>query len=192
MRRMWALPVLAIALAGAAAPDPDWPCVQRLVPKLTAESVWPGPPPTASWRDDPQLAALVAEIAPRRLPVAAGLARLDAFVATNPSGERRATLFAGLVEQIDAQRSEVIARLHAIGRRQRGLADATSLLTGEIHALAPDVPGERRDEMVGRRAFLIRQYESVDRTIRLACEVPAELEGRLGQFARVLQGDAAH
>jgi hypothetical protein len=36
--------------------------------------------------------------------------------------------------------------------------------------------------------FVIRQYEEVERTIRYACEVPVQLEARLGLFAQALQG----
>ncbi|MFC7556923.1 hypothetical protein ACFQU7_39010 [Pseudoroseomonas wenyumeiae] len=46
-----ALLALGMALSAAAgaraatAADPDWPCVQRLVPNLTAAGVWSGPVP---------------------------------------------------------------------------------------------------------------------------------------------------
>ena len=36
-------------------------------------------------------------------------------------------------------------------------------------------------------ALMIRQYEEVQRTIRYSCEIPVEIEGRLGRFAQALQ-----
>jgi len=52
------------------AEDPDWPCQQRLVPKLTAAAYWSGAvlEGIGDWRADPEIADLV-----RRLAPAAGL-----------------------------------------------------------------------------------------------------------------------
>ena len=45
----------------------------------------------------------------------------------------------------------------------------------------------QREEVVSRRAFLIREYEEIDRTIRYACEVPVQMEAKLGVLAQTLQ-----
>ncbi|MGI4939920.1 MAG: hypothetical protein ACRYHQ_05045 [Janthinobacterium lividum] len=183
---------LALGAAGPPPADPDWPCVQRLVPTLTAGTLWSGHEATGDWRANPQVAAVVADAAPRTQPTTAALARLDAYAATVPAADRPATLsllFNGLVDETNRQREDVIERLRGIGRRQRTLTEITGRVSDELRALPPDAPATVREEVVQRRTFLIREYEEIGRTIRYACEVPSALEARLGSFAQALQRD---
>jgi len=187
MRRARTLLLLAGAAASiAAAPaDPDWPCVQRLVPSLTAATLWPGHAPAADWRADPKIAALVREVTARGRKLEAGAALLEQFVATRPGAEAIAETFAGLVDETNAERNHAIERLRSINRRQLALADAASRVTAELRTAPANAP--QRDEMVSRRALMVREYEEVQRTIRYSCEIPVDLEARLGRFAQVLQ-----
>ena len=195
MRRVLVgLAALAVGAAGPPPADPDWPCVQRLVPTLTAGTIWAGHEGAGDWRADPQVAAAVADAAPRSRPVPQAVARLDAYAATVPPAERPAALsllFAGLVDETNRQRAEVIERLRGIARRQRSLTEVTGRVSAELRALPPDAPAAVREEVVQRRTFLIREYEEIERTIRYACEVPGALEARLGSFAQALQRDLA-
>ena len=118
------------------------------------------------------------------------VARLDAYAATVPTAGRPAALsllFAGLVDETNRQRAEVIERLRGVARRQRSLTEITGRVSAELRALPPDAPAAVREEVVQRRTFLIREYEEIERTIRYACEVPGALEARLGSFAQALQ-----
>lgn len=183
---------LALGAAGPPAADPDWPCVQRLVPTLTAGTLWPGHETAGDWRADPQVAAAVSDAAPRIKPVPQAVARLDAYAAAVPAADRPAALsllFTGLVDETNRQRADVIERLRGIGRRQRALTEITGRVSDELRALPPDAPAAAREEIVQRRGFLIREYEEIGRTIRYACEVPSALEARLGSFAQALQRD---
>ncbi len=183
------LSALALGAAGPPA-DPDWPCVQRLVPTLTAGTLWGGHDAGADWRTEPAVAAVVAAVAPRGISAQEGVARLDRFVATVPPADRPAVLaqvFAGLVDETNVQRAQVIGRLHDIARRQRSMTEMTSRITAELRALPADAPAAQREEVVGRRAFLIREYEEIERTIRYACEAPVQMEAKLGTIAQALQ-----
>src|SRR5438105_12975105 len=90
---------LGLALAAAvdarsAAPraeDPDWPCQQRLVPKLTAAAYWSGPAleGVGDWRAGPEISGLVRRLAPRRVSTQQGLAELAAVVRTVPNDRPR-------------------------------------------------------------------------------------------------------
>lgn len=185
------LGLLALALGGAGPPgDADWPCVQRLVPQLTAGTLWGGHDAAGDWRADPQVAAVVAAVAPRGVSAPDGAARLDRFVAAVPPAgraERLALVFAGLVDETNQQRAQVIDRLRGIARRQRALTERTSQITAELRALPADAPAAQREEVVSRRTFLIREYEDIERTIRYACEVPVQMEAKLGALAQTLQ-----
>ncbi len=183
---------LALGAAGPPPADADWPCMQRLVPTLAAGTLWSGHEAAGDWRANAQVAAVVADAAPRTQPTPAGVARLDAYAATVPAVDRPATLsllFNGLVDETNRQREDVIERLRGIGRRQRTLTEITGRVSDELRALPPDAPATVREEVVQRRTFLIREYEEIGRTIRYACEVPSALEARLGSFAQALQRD---
>lgn len=187
------LPLLALLACAAGPPSAtqDWPCMQRLTPKLTPGTFWGGHDATSDWRSDPKVAELVARVAPRSRPAAEGAADVRAFAATIPVEQRPAvlaTVFAGLVDETNAQRDQVIDRLHSVARRQRELTGIASSITTQLRSLPEDAPAAERKEIASRRTFVIRDYDEVGRTIRYACEVPVQLEARLGTFAQALQG----
>lgn len=196
LRLLAALMPLWAAGAGAAAPgaDPNWPCQQVLVPVLSAEMLWRGPPveKAGDWRADPEVAALVRRIAPRDVTVEAGEAAIHAFVATLGADKaRRVTLaFAGLLDETNRDRAEVIERLKDLGQRQRNLAALIDRLTAELDAAPAEPQGEAaasRAELQERWSFTSRSYAEMQRTMRYACEVPRTLDARLGAYAHALE-----
>ncbi len=83
----------------AAAADvrfPDWPCQQLKVPQLSVAAVWAGPPIDdvgTAWRDDPQIADLVARLAARRTPLEAAEKSVTDFLnTTGVSKQQKARL----------------------------------------------------------------------------------------------------
>jgi hypothetical protein len=189
------------ALPAGSAPrpqDPDWPCQQRLVPKLVAASYWNGPPPAAvgDWRADPEVAQLVERLAPRRVSTEAGLAAIEAF-AHAISGDRArhlALAFQGLLDETNRERSALIDELKGIGRRQRELAELVGRLGTALDAVPPDATGEaaaRRIDLEQRYNFSALNFEEIQRTIRYACDTPVALDARLGAWARALQKAAS-
>lgn len=185
--------VLIAALLLCAAgppPDPDWPCVQRLVPTLTPGTLWGGHDPAGDWRQDPGVVAVVRAVSPRAVPAEAAAAQVSAYASTVPMSERPeklAELFAGLVEETNVQRTGIIDRLRAITRSQKLLAATSSRVGAELAALPVDAPATQRSEVVERRLMINREYEEVERTIRYACETPVAMEAKLGTLARALQ-----
>ncbi len=164
--------------------------MQRLVPTLTAGTIWGGHDATADWRSDPKIVDLVARVAPRTRPTEAGVADLKSFASTIPAEERPTTLamvFAGLVDETNVQRAQVIDRLHGVARRQRELTGLAAEITSELRSLPENASAAEREEITSRRKFIIRDYDEVGRTIQYACEVPVQLERRLGAYAQVLQ-----
>ncbi|HEX3524172.1 MAG TPA: hypothetical protein VHT52_19040 [Stellaceae bacterium] len=202
---LWAM-TLGLALGAAvnarAAPpraeDPDWPCQQRLVPKLTAAAYWSGPAleGLGDWRADPGVADLVRRLAPRGVSTQEGLSEIAAYArsVSNDRPRRLALVFRGLLEETDRERAGLIEELKEIGRRQRELADLVARLATELNAIPPDAGGEaaaKRIDLQQRHDFTARNFEEIQRTIRYACETPVELDARLGTWARALQETAS-
>jgi hypothetical protein len=191
-----AVAALAVALIAAAAPqsaDPDWPCQQRLVPKLVPAAYWNGPlDMQGDWQTDPAVAGLVQQLAPRRVTVEEGLAAIAAFAktASDDRAHRLALAFRGLLAETDRQRADLIEKLKQIGRRQRELAELAARLASELDAIPSDATGDaaaKRTDLQQRHDFTTRNFEEIQRTIRYACEAPVRLDARLGAWARALQ-----
>lgn len=174
--------------------DPDWPCVQRLVPSLTASGVWSGPPlpEGGAWRDAPAVAALVDRIAPRSVVAEAGVQAIEAFAAPQDAASRvqlLPLLLAGLLEETNRTRSELIERLKSFARRQRELAEVVNRTAAALDAIPPEAIGEaaaRRAELVERHFWETKSFQDAERTLRYACEAPVRLEARFGAYARAV------
>jgi hypothetical protein len=193
------LGVLAVALLAAAAPrseDPDWPCPQRLVPRLAAAAYWSGPLDNeGDWQADPETAALVRRLAPRRVSTEAGLAEIESFARTAAVDRphRLALVFRGLLEATDRERIGLIGQLTQMGRRQRELAELVGRLADELRSVPPDATGEgaeKRVDLQQRHDFTARNFAEIQRTIGYACEAPVALDARLGAWARALEAAA--
>ena len=189
--------VVAAALGGSwaylaepawAQKDPDWPCVQPLVATLTTGAYWSGAPAAGDWRADPKVAAIVASAAPRRTPIDDALRQISAFADSVPPAARPDTLaevFQGLVDETNVERARLIVRIKEQARRQRMLSRSVTDLASEWRAAPADSP--QAADIQQRRDFATRAFQEAQRTIRYACEIPASLDARLGQFARTLQ-----
>jgi hypothetical protein len=195
---LWAAALIGVVQASAAPRPDDWPCRQRLVPKLAAAAYWNGPPldGIGDWHADPEVAALVRRLAPRQVPPEEGLAAIAAFAQalSGDHARRLALAFRGLLDETDRERSALIDALKRIGRRQRELAGLVSRLAAELDAILPDATGEaaaRRLDLEQRHDFTVRNFEEIERTIHYACETPVALEARLGAWTRALQAAAA-
>ncbi|MBD0270413.1 MAG: hypothetical protein ICV73_00665 [Acetobacteraceae bacterium] len=181
---------LAAAAAGpsAAAADPDWPCVQRLVPRLTAAALWTGPAPQGDWRAEPEVAALVGRVAPRVVTEEAGVAAIERFAEPLDPSDRRRLLplvFAGVLDEANRLRDGLIDQIRRFARRQRELAEGVRRLESELRAM-PEDAGPAREELEQRRAFAAKTFTDANGTVRFACEAPVRLEARLGAYARAL------
>jgi hypothetical protein len=185
-----------VPLAAGAAPrnvDPDWPCQQALVPQIAAATIWAGPPVEGigDWRAEPTVAALVGRAAPRGVSAADGEAAIDDFT-RGLGGDRNRLItmaFAGLLDETNRQRTEVIERIKQLAQRQRSLADIIARLTAEVDAAPADkgAPSPERAELMQRWTFSSRAYTELQGTMRYACEIPGQLDARLGAYARALQ-----
>ena len=175
------------AIAQPPPQDPDWPCAQRLVAKLEPGSYWDGPPipDAAGWRDNEPVAAVVTDVIDRDTSNDDAQTKLKSYVDSLPADQRAKStppLFAALVDQTNDQRSILIGRIEQLSRRQHALADTISNLNAKADAAPPD----KREDINGQRDLTIRAFQEVQRTMRYACEAPANMDRRLGLLAKTL------
>lgn len=188
------LTVMVRPAEAARGDDPDWPCPQRLVPTVMAGAYWTDLPSDAvgDWRADPTVADLVRRITPRRVSEQEGKDAIARFAEPLTADARRRLLpmaFAGVLEETNAQRTELIRHIKRFTRRQLDLTDLVARITAELHSVPDAAPNaeELRAELEQRRFFTTKAFQDAERTLRYACEAPVELEARLGAYARALR-----
>ncbi len=188
----YAIPALA-----AGTDDPDWPCVQRLMPELSAGAVWAGPSIENAAKllpKKPAVQSLVARIAARRTPVEEGASTIEAFAKTL-GAEKDATLalvFAGLFATIDAERSRIIAGIKRYAKRQRRLADRIRDLGAGLKGIPPGEPDEsdaRRAELYRQWTWAMRIFDERERSLKALCDQPVLLERRLFMLSRAIMAE---
>ncbi len=182
------------AAGAAASEDPDWPCVQRLMPEISPATVWGGPPvddAAPAWREAPAIRDLVAAIASRRTALEDGEKAIAAFAGTL-GAEKDAMLtmvFAGLFTTINQERSRLISGIKRYARGQRRLASRIRQLTADLGAAPADGTPEgaaRRRQLRERQVWDTRIFEERERSLTALCEQPVLLEQRLFILARAI------
>ena len=189
--------MVAATAAHAAPPgprDPDWPCQQIKVPRLSPAAIWSGPPldrHQTDWRQDQQLADLVHELAQRRVPIEQARERIRAFA--RQAGEQRqatlAALFAGLFSVLDDERGAVMVGLDRFGVRQKELATAIREDNEKLRTMQADssADADQRNRMVQQVTWDAEVFRDRQQALSYACDVPGKIEQRLFALARIIQ-----
>jgi hypothetical protein len=171
--------------------DPDWPCIQRKVPELSAAAVWQGPPieeALGAWRNDAEVVSLVEQLAARRTPMDEAKAAVADFAAKLAPGDkqRRLTLvFAGLLASLDRERSEIMSGIERYARKQKEMAEQIRGDQARLSDLGSDA--EQADELTNRLVWETRIFEERRQSLSFVCEVPTLIEQRLFELARSIQ-----
>ena len=184
----------AMALAAAAARDPDWPCQQIKVPQLSLASVWSGPAlggEARDWQADRQVAELVGVLVQRRLPMTEAQEQIRAVAAQ--AGDQKQpkllAILAGVLSTLDEERSAVIAGLDRFGARQKELAATLREDNEKLRAMQTDQEAKSSDAArVGEQVSWEAQvFQDRRQALRYACDVPGKIEQRLFGLARAIQ-----
>jgi hypothetical protein len=190
-----ALVFSAVASAGTAATrrDPDWPCQQIKVPTISAAAVWSGPSLEGlqPWRDNQEVTDLVERLAARRTSLDEAQKLIDAF-SDKAGPEKRARLllvFAGVFEELNKQREEVIGGLARVAHRQTQSADQIRAENHDFLELRdkPEGDSNKLKELGDKLDWETRIFEDRNRSISFACEVPVLIEQRLFAIARMIE-----
>jgi len=173
---------------------PDWPCAQAKVPEISLAAVWAGPPlgdGEDKWKADPKVSALVEKAAARKTPLDDAQKAITEFLST-PGTDKMATgklLFAGLFEQLNAERSSVMSGLERVTRKQRQAADKIRSDALALQALQDAAPRDqpRIDEFGNQLVWETRIFEDRRRVVKFVCEVPTAIDQRLFALGRAIQ-----
>ncbi|SFN67811.1 hypothetical protein SAMN05216573_11895 [Bradyrhizobium sp. Rc3b] len=197
--KVLAMAVVALALSGTAARAadpryPDWPCTQAKVPEISLAAVWAGPTlddVQNTWKDDAKVSALVAKLSARKTPLDEAEKSVKEFLAASATDKtaKAKLLFAGLFDTLNAQRSQVMAGLERVSRKQREAADKIREETIALHALQGATPrDEAKVEALGNELiWKTRIFEDRHKVVRFVCEVPTTIDQRLFALGRVIQ-----
>jgi hypothetical protein len=183
-------PVVAVA---AAPVDPDWPCIQRLVPELTASQLWAGPAleSTTESADSPGLAGLAHELASRATPLEQAEQAINRFagdLAPQARSAQLTLLFHEVLELINQERGQIIAGIKRYTRKQRRLADKIAQDSRQIGNLQPGtVPDAQTQELLNAKQWDVRVYEDRQHVLRQICEQPVLLDQRAFALSRAMQ-----
>ncbi|WP_353641180.1 hypothetical protein [Mesorhizobium sp. WSM2239] len=189
-----ALLLPASAALAAMNTDPDWPCIQRKVPELSLGQIWNGPelPQSAkNWAQDPEIPALVKELAARRVPIGEAQSQIRDFATGLPGDQknaRMAMLFQGLFDYMNAERLQVISGIARYARNQLELAARLRKEASEVDALRrkPDADINEIAVRTDRLTWETRVFEERVQSLTYVCEVPTLIEQRLYALAKTV------
>jgi hypothetical protein len=186
------------AAASNAPAKSEWPCEQTERPEISIGSVWQGPDPESAsetWRKDQSVAALVEEIAPRRMPQDQAIEAVHRFSAGYQ--QDRATVltavFAGLFETMSDERSQIIRGIKHFNNRQDSLSQRIQEGWKQMDALDPSSTDQK---VIEQRVALqqtidwdSRVFDDRERLLPVICQQPSVIEQRLFALSRAIQED---
>ena len=174
--------------------DPDWPCIQRKVPELSMGQIWNGPelPESAKdWSKDKDIAALVKELAARRVPIAEAQEEIGGFaagLAPDEKDRQLTMLVQGLFDHMNAERSQVISGIARYARKQLELAARLRREASELDALRvkPDADVKLVEARTYQLTWETRVFDERVQSLTYVCEVPTLIEQRLYALAKAI------
>lgn len=175
--------------------EPDWPCHQVKTPTFSLASIWSGPDVdlnSQTWRDDPDVADLVAKMVQRRVPVEdveKSIAELKARSGGDPTA-KLLRAFGAAFQELAQQRSQIIDGLERFGRKQHEMADRIREENDAARKAADESKNGQAQPAADAEERLqwdIRIFEERRRTVAYVCESPTLIEQRLGAVARAVQ-----
>lgn len=180
-------------LAAAEEVDPDWPCIQRLLPEIAGGMIWSGPPLDETTKEsdaDRILKALADELAARRVPIEDAERQIGSFAAELDGASkapRLTNLFKVTLNVINKDRTSIINGIKKFSRGQRNLADKIKAKNQEIETIDRSEI-LKLDTLRAERDWDIRIFEDRRRSLAYLCEQPVLLEQRAFALARAITG----
>ena len=187
--------------------DPEWPCVQRLVPDVSPAVLWPLPVEEdmhSLWKQDVVIRPLAERLGDLPAYTAAEEEAVRTFAQSIPDEQKemQLTLLAvGILDVTNGIRRHYISGIKRYTRQQIAIAEQIGETLNSISSLegspegtaarSPDMPAgdesdPRHEEMMETLKWHERVYDQREHAIRTLCEQPVELEETLSDVLRDL------
>jgi len=178
----------------AGSKDPNWPCVQRKVPEITAGVVWSGPEiqdGDISWKQAPAIAGMVKRLAQRRLVLDDARTLIDEFASglDADKSQKLTSLFTGLLQTINRERREIMVGIERYAKKQHALAEKINKVRHDFNAVLAKAElsaedEKRRDALEEQLSWDTRIFDERQQSLIYVCESPVLLEQRLFALGR--------
>jgi len=189
------LALLVSLAASARQQDPEWPCVQVLVPEIVAAVVWPqviDESISGTWRQNDSLAAMAGKLSDLDEFAESERQLIAEFVAAVPLDARTDILNRladGIVSLSNQRRVQYIAGIKRYTRQQISIAsqiESTLNLLANMDAQADSGDSSKQAEIEETLHWHQRVYDQREHAIQSLCERPVELEEKLAAVLREL------
>ncbi len=179
------------AVQAQAEVDPEWPCIQVLVPEVALAVHWPMPLDESvqgTWRDDRDIRSLAEQLGdidtfgdPEQKLIDDFAARTD--LADNPQALNQ--LAEGVVSVANRVRSQFIRGIKRYTRQQITIA-AQIEETLNLLSVENDLDDAAKSELTETLHWHQRVYDQREHAMTALCERPVELEEKLSSVLRHL------
>ena len=169
--------------------DPEWPCIQRLIPEVSPAVMWPVPVEDnmrTQYRQDPLLRSLAEELGDIETFDEAHQQSISKFADGIAESERefQLTLLAsGIVDVSNRVRKDYISGIKRYTRQQIAISQQIEDTLNELSELEGQNT-EAQQEVTETLRWHERVYDQRERSIQLLCEEPVELEQQLSEVLR--------
>jgi hypothetical protein len=184
------------------ASTPDWPCVYRKVPELSAATIWDGPTiaDTTSWLKDEHVRKLSEYLISRRVKEEDAETAIKKFAEGLPADTHDAKLtelFAAVLTRTNDDRKLVMSGIERFHKRQ---LERAKEIEKEGIALPPEgeepaptseqpASGEisKLSDQEEKYKWEVRVFQEKQANIPIACEIPQLMDERAGAIARAIR-----
>ncbi|MEO1138389.1 MAG: hypothetical protein AAFW87_02935 [Pseudomonadota bacterium] len=172
--------------------DPEWPCVQRKVERLSLGVMWAQPVPEGPLPDavDDAAKELVSTLVLRRVPLDEAEALIDRFVANTPEADNAVLgqIFRDVFTRIDNERTRLIGGISRYSLAQIEAAKRIDDLRVEMDMImAQEEPDfDRVDVIEEQLDWDQRIYRDRALSLTYVCETPVLMEKRAYAIAQAL------
>lgn len=185
------LALFAPVAAGAQTAAPGWPCSRPRPVAANASWLWQGVQYDPRWRDDTEVAAIIATTAPRNIPENQAVAAIEAFGKLHRDRPGRlGRLASGLLDTIGREQELVIGGIESFNRRQAALARRMEAAYAKLDTANPGEAGPADAAAAEQLRWDTRIFEDRQRLLPTMCRIPGVLGARLGTLLAATQAAA--
>ena len=187
--------LLVSATVPAQVIDPEWPCVQVLVPEIVSAVVWPkviDESLIGAWKEDESLTAMVKKLSDLDEFTESERQLIADFAESVPEDSRADTLDMladGIITLSNRRRTRYIEGIKRYTRQQISIAEQIESTLNQLVELEAQPAPEsviRQAEIEETLYWHQRVYDQREHAIRSLCERPIELEEKLSGVLREL------